>query len=95
MEPYIEESLYQAALERASRLRRKRCPRCIICNRVIEDDRCYILDAFNGFDSAIHKECMRDQIKKMKKAKLNEDIIDWLEDELDYNFEVSTPLQEE
>ena len=95
MEPYIEESLYQAALERKARLRRKRCPRCIICNRVVEDDRCYVLDPFRGFDSAVHKECMTDQIQKMKKAKLSEEIIDWLEDELDYNFEVSTPLQEE
>ena len=43
-------------------------PTCMICDEVITDDECYILEGPGpSFDNCIHKSCIKKEMKIMKR----------------------------
>ena len=93
-EPYIEEALYQERLEAEHKKYLRGCPWCIVCDEQISDPRCYVMDPDDKMGSCICHDCMMVQLEKMRKAQINNYLMEVIAEEIEYNCEKTTPHDE-
>ena len=80
IEPWEQEELRQIAAERERRRWLKGCPWCNVCDNQIEDAHCYVLDPKDKMGSCICEACVKVEIEKMRKAKINRYVTETVEE---------------
>ena len=83
-EPWEYEEIRQTALEKERLRWLKGSPWCNVCDEQIADAKCYVMDADNKMESCICKNCMEDQLNKIRKSKISVYLLEWLEEEIEY-----------
>lgn len=86
-EPWVYEEARQEEFEEWAKKR----PWCQVCDEVIQDETCYVMEENDKINSCICKKCMEEEFNLMRKSKVSVYLREALAELVEYQCEQRTP----
>lgn len=71
-----------------------RRPYCIICDSLIQDNECYVLNEFDEMNSCVCESCMEVEIRKVSESDIEPPVAEFLVASIDFVHQL-TPEDED